>query len=281
MLRFVKKYNLYKQLKTSTMKKETKRTATNKVLLSQANSVKIENAFIYAIFNSLKKETKNANNQVINKDLVFELKRISKNIEIINLIGGLSNDDIIKLISNGVKFNESQVTNLVLKYDDLDNTIKTDERAKLINENIFLPLRKEEINQNLAFQYFVKMLKFNYEFDYRCTSLQIAKLILNLCPKFFKDNNLIEFFEPVEFESCIDELNNYLVNTYKITLIDFYKITNTTDENLTLKQIITLEKSKIKAMQTLEKTLAKVGLPFGITLEQFNKMKEETSNTTN
>jgi hypothetical protein len=259
------------------MKKETKRNASNKELFAQANSVKVENAFIYAIFNSLKKETKDVNNRVINKDLSFELKRISKNIEIINLIGGLKNDDVIKLISNGVKFNESQVTKLALNYDDLDNTIKTDERAKLINENIFLPLRKDEINQNLAFQYFVKMLKFNYKFDFKCTSLQIAKLILNLCPKFFKDNNLIEFFKPVEFETCIDELNNYLINTYKITLVEFYKITNATNENLTLKQIITLEKSKIKAMQTLEKTLSKVGL----SLDDIKTKEIETSNTTN
>lgn len=237
-----------------------KRSTSNKVLMAQSAIVKIENAFIYAIFNSLKKETKNANGKVINSDLAKELKRISKDLDIINLIGNLSNDDVIKLIANNVKFNENLVTKLALKYDDSENNVKTDERAKLINENVFLPLRKEELNQNLAFNYFLKMLKFSYEYDYKCTSLQMAKVILNICPKFFKENNLIEFFEAVEFESNIDELNNYLINTYKITLVEFYKITNVANENLTLKQIITLEKSKIKAVQTLEKNLKKVGL---------------------
>lgn len=261
------------------MKKETKRTATNKVLMLQTNQVIIENNFIYSVFNQLKKDVKNANGIVINKDLAIELKRIEKKLDkdISILIAMLDKNEIIKLIANNVQFNSRQVVKLALKFDDLEDVQTYDKKHKseIRNNVLFLPLRKNEKNKSEIFNEFLTIFE-----DYKCTDLTIAKVILKICPSYFKDNNLIEFFEPIEFETCIDELNNYLVNTYKITLVEFYKIINEF-KNVPLKDAIKLSELKVKQLETLEKTLSKIGLPFGITLEDFSKMKEETNNTTN
>lgn len=208
----------------STLKKTNERAISNAEMQKQIKSVNHENAFIYAIFNTLKKETKDKNGKVINKELSTELKRIGKNSEIIGLIGTLQNDEIIKLIANNLKFSGGLVGKLAIKYDDLMNTVKADERAKLINEFIFTPLAKGKRSQNATFKRFINLLKKVYNYEYTCTTLSEAKEILKICPQYFIDNKLIEFFVPINFETEIDEFQNFMINTYKISDIEFYQL---------------------------------------------------------
>jgi hypothetical protein len=247
-----------------------KRNVTNKELMLQTNKVIIENNFIYSVFNQLKKDVKNANGVIINKELAIELKRIEKNLDkdISILISMLDKNELIKLIANNVQFNSKQVVKLALKYDDLETVQTYDKKHKseIRNNVLFLPLRRKEKNQSEIFNEFLTIFE-----DYKCTELAIAKIILKIAPNYFKENNLIELFEPIEFETSLDELHNYLVNTYKISLVEFHKIVNEF-KNVPLKDAIKLNELKIKQVETIDKTIEQIE-SLGYKVEKINVLE--------
>jgi len=235
--------------------------------VNQANATRKANNTILSLFNELKKETKDINGNVVNKELTTLLKSLEfTNTEFegktvkgcaIQLLPLTSFEEVLVASSKKCQFTPKTVAQSSFKF----STLASIEKESLTQKSEVLnTILKEFYNEKELHNNFLKLLGFyNIESDkLPKISLSSAKIILEYAPSVFVTNNLIELFKDKDgILSCVELFNKYLQAKYEISDVYFYKVVSNFNA-CTLTFAIKQENEANKQRETLQSEISRL-----------------------